>query len=298
MLSLHPELESLADSRVAPLIARERREVFSVQPEVRIAGWAGATLLAAAAGIVLKNNLERIGPLALAALIAVAAIACYAFVWWRRDRAAVADDYVLLLGALLTSADVAFIETRFDVFGEQWKHHLLLLAALHGATAYAYRSRMLLSLSVAALAGWIGVDEAHDPKDLAIAAFLAAGLVLAWREADRRFRASTFFTTTFDHFAANLALIGGIALLAEDDAQAIGALVTIALAALVIAWALRTRRELFALYAVVYAVIAADVFLIDATDDEKAAYLIIIASIVAAIAVLLALHAKFREARA
>lgn len=296
MFTLEHELESLAEPRVAALIARERREVFSLQPEVRVAGWAGATLLAAAAGIVLKNNLERIGPLALAVMMGIAAAACYVFVWWRRDRASIADDYVLLLGALLVSADVAFIEAQFQLFGAHWKRHLLLLAVLHGATAYAYRSRMLLSLSIAALAGWLGVERARRPEGLAIPAFLSAACVTAWREIDRRLHDTTF-TTTFDHFAANLALGGGVALLFEDDTRTIGTFLTLALAAVVIAWAFRMRRESFALYGVLYAVVAIDVFLIEAAGDEKTGLLIVIASIIGSIAALLALHAKFREMR-
>jgi len=297
MFTLEHELESLAEPRLAALIARERREVFSLQPEVRVAGWAGATLLATAAGIVLKNNLERIGPLALAVMMGIAAAACYAFVWWRRERASIADDYVLLLGALLVSADVAFIETQFHLFGAHWKRHLLLLAVLHGATAYAYRSRMLLSLSIAALAGWLGVDRAGRPEDLAIPAFLSAACVMAWRELDRRLNRHTSFTTTFDHFAANLAFAGGLALLFENDTRTIGTFLTIALAAVVIAWALRMRRESFALYAVLYAVVAIDVFLIDAAKDDKTGLVIVIASIIGSIAALLALHARFRELR-
>ena len=72
MLSYEPELEQLrpilGDGAANVLIARERREVFSIYPELRLASWGGVMLLATAAGIVLKNNLDRIGPLALAVL--------------------------------------------------------------------------------------------------------------------------------------------------------------------------------------------------------------------------------------
>src|SRR6185369_3447295 len=112
MLSYEPELESLrphlGDRAADVLIARERREVFSIYPELRLASWAGVMLLTTAAGIVLKNNLDRIGPLALAVAMGLAAAACYGWVWWRRSRASLVDDYVLLLGALLLSADVGF----------------------------------------------------------------------------------------------------------------------------------------------------------------------------------------------
>ena len=81
MLSFESEIEQLrpqlGDGAADVLIARERREVVSIYPELRLASWAGVMMLATAAGIVLKNNLDRIGPLALAAMIWAAAVACY-----------------------------------------------------------------------------------------------------------------------------------------------------------------------------------------------------------------------------
>lgn len=298
MFSLQPELESLrprlGDAAADALIARERREVFSVYPELRIVAWLGATLLAAAAGVLLKNNLQRVGPVVLAMLIGAAAVACYAWTWWRRARASVVDDYVLLLGALLVSADVAFIESQFPLFDDAWRRHLLLLAIVHAAGAYAYRSRMLLSLSITALASYIGFDRGSSVGALALPAFLTAAALIAWREADRRIRAATTFSRTFEHFAANVALIGGLTLL-DSSGPVIGGLVTIGIAAAVIAWGFRSRHEPFVLYAFVYGVIGAVALLVDVFDDGTTIALIVLVSMIVAVAGLLFLHARFKE---
>jgi len=316
MLSLERELEALratlGDARTNALIARERRELFSVYPELRVCAWLGATMLAAAAGVVLKNNYERVGPLALSILIGVAAVACYAWTWRRRTRAAspptanrqpstVVDDYVLLLGALLVSADVAFVESQFHLLDRHWKHHLLVLAVVHAAGAYAFGSRMLLSLSVVALAGWIGFErDARAPRDLAIPAFVTSVALLTWREADRRIRSSpksVSFFRTLEHFAANAALLGGLAVSGHDEG--LGALVTVAVAALVIAWGFRTRHEPFVLYAFVYAVIATDILLTEWLDDsETAVVLVLLLSMVGAVIGLLRLHTRFTRSGA
>lgn len=314
MFSLEPEIERLrpilGDAVVRLLIARERREVFSIYPELRLCAWGGAVLLAAAAGVVLKNNLERIGPLALALMIGAAAAACYAIVWSRRARAGVADDYVLLLGALLVSADVAFVEAQFRLFGPQWHRHLLVLALLHGAGAYLFRSRMVLSLSIVALAGWIGIerrgiaDAVDEPIEFAFRAAVCAVLLLVWRAADRRIAgaATPEFSPLFEHFAANLGLFAGVALMLEDDSRMAGALVTIAIATGVMAWGFRRRSESFVLYAFLYAVVAFDVLILDLLDAagtlaEEMVMLVIATSMVAAIVALFVIHARFRRLR-
>lgn len=301
MLSLETELQRLRpllrDRVTEVLLARERREVFSVYPEVRIAAWLGAMLLATAAGIVLKNNLERIGPLALALGIGVVAVACYAWVWRRRTGAAIADDYVLLLGALLISADAAFVESQFHILGATWHRHFLLLALLHGAGAYAYRSRTLLSLSIAALAAWLGIErqsfDTMDSSDYAQRAFLSAVLVLIWRVVNRR----TEFASVFEHFAANLALTGGMALTFQRDTRAIGCLITIALAAAVVYRGFLARRESFVLYGFLYGVVAMNVWLIHMVNDQVLDLLIVVISAIAAIVVLFVIHDRFWRLR-
>jgi hypothetical protein len=307
MLSYEPELAQLrpilGDRAADVLIARERREVFSLYPELRLMSWAGVMLLATAAGIVLKNNLDRIGPLALAIAIGLAAAACYAWTWWRRARASLVDDYVLLLGALLLSADVAFVETQFHLLGGQWQRHFLLLAIAHGVGAYVFGSRMVLSLSIAAFAAWLGVEQRHvlelnADRDFAMRAFLCAALVLVWRAIDLRVRRVSDFTPVFEHFAAMLALSGGFVLMIEDDTRVAGCLATILIAAIVIAWGVRTRRESFVLYAYLYAVVAVDVLIVNAISDVEAlALLFIVVSTIAAVVGLIVIHSRMKVIR-
>jgi hypothetical protein len=307
MVSYERELESLrpilGDANTDTLLAQDRREVFSLHPELRILGWGGAMLLATAAGLVLKNNLDRIGPLALAVLLGLTAASCYAFVWWRRARAGVIDDYVLLLGALLVSADVAFIESQFHLLGHAWHRHFLILAVLHGVTAYRFRSRIVLSLSVAALTAWLGVREHPfgDASDYAIRAFVCALLLLAWRSAHVRFDrniAARDFAPTFEHFAANLAFAGSIALMFESATRVLGCLLALAVAAAVIGWGIRTKRELFVLYAFLYAVLAVEVLFAHFVTIDVLIFLFVAVSIIVAIVALFAIHARVREWRA
>jgi Predicted membrane protein (DUF2157) len=312
MLSYEPELEQLRpfldDPTANALIARERREVFSLHPELRMLAWGGAMLLATAAGLVLRNNLDRIGPLALAILMAIAAAACYAFVWWRRARATVdrfansIHDYVLMLGALLVSADVAFIETQFHLLGNAWHRHFLILAVVHGVTAYLYRSRIVLSLSIAAVAAWLGVRETpfDQSVDYALRAFACAALMLTWRAAHVRFERNPKarpFAPTFEHFAANMAFAGAIAFMIEDQTRIIGCLLALAIAAAVIFWGVRTRREMFVLYAFLYAVLAVDVLFAELVNEDALTFFFIVLSVIGAIVALFAIHARVREWR-
>jgi len=308
LLSLEPELTTLRDSgaiddaTAARLIAIERREVVSIYPELRLLTWAGVMLISWGVGLYISKHLDDIGPLAIAATIGIAAIACYAWSLFKRSRqAALADDYVLLLAALLASADVGYIEHHYHLLGASWSRHFLFLALLHAATAYFFNSRLVLSLSVASLAAWLGierrtVDSIFDaPVETAGRAFLCAVVVILWRLIDRAVRPATTFSSLFDHFAANLAFWGGLTLAAHKETRPIGCAITIALAVASMLYGRRFREGTFVIYAWVYGTIAVDIVICDAIHEEVLIALYLLVSTIAAIIGLFISHARLRR---
>ena len=310
MIDLSPDIESLRAAgtidgpTAARLMARERREIFSVHPELRALSWLGAILVATGAGILLSKNLDRIGPVALAASVAVAAVICYAYAGYRRhhSRTSLVDEYILLLGALLLSADVAYVEGQFHLLDHGWPRHLLLLTFVHAAGAYFFGSRTLLSLSLVALAGWMGIEQRVDTifdstTETGIRGMICAAMILLWRGADGRWRADRFFARVFEHFSAHLALIGALTLTVEREARLAGVIATIVIAAVVIRHGFAARSEPFAIYAFVYGVAAVMVFAGTYVEDQIGCGLFAIL-LVMAIAGLFRLHDVFKRSTA
>src|SRR5215831_6441564 len=136
MHSLEDELDQLRsagaldESTVAHAIALERRTVFSVFDELRAALYAAVALVITGVGILVKEHLDRIGPLTLIFALAIAGAACYVPAIRAKSRAggqSTVSDYLLLLGALIVSADVGYAESQLHWLGANWSRHLLLL---------------------------------------------------------------------------------------------------------------------------------------------------------------------------
>jgi len=177
-----------------------RGELVSVRIELQIALWAGVTLVAAGAGVLVKDNLAHLGPVTIGAGIALTAALCLwyvarvapAFSWGPVASPTLAFDYVLLLGVLLIGTDLAYLETRYKLLGPNWPWHLFLLSLIQLAFAFRHDSRAVLSLSLASFAAWRGValslssgalfgrnEVAIRVNALAVGAlFLAAGVLL------------------------------------------------------------------------------------------------------------------------
>jgi len=143
-----------------------RRDLVSIHGELRLLLYAGVVTIMAGVSLLVKENLERIGPLAIASVLGLAAVACLAWVArraapfsWEEDRSPhLALDYLLLLGVLLLGADLTYVEAQFTPLGPAWPWHLLLMAVVMGALAVRYDSRLVFSLALSSFAAWRGVS--------------------------------------------------------------------------------------------------------------------------------------------
>lgn len=306
MLSFEPELTDARDDGVltpptaARLIAMQRREIFSLFAEIRALAWIGAMLVAAGVSVLISNHIKDIGALTIAIVLAVAAAGCYVWAWMRRDRTSLIDDSILLLGGMLVSADAGWIATQWHIDGGRI---LLFLAVIHAVGAYRFESRALLSLSIGALAGWLGIERKLEilfssNVDLAIRAFVCAAILAAWREIDRRARTATTFTPVFEHTAITLAFWGSLILASNEDTATIGVLFTLTLGALSTVYAFRTNTEAFLLYAVIYATLAIDVWVWRAFPGPTLSPFITLVTAIAAVIGLTMAHRRFRSREA
>lgn len=310
MISLESEIASLRDREIldkevaAKLIALERRELIALHNELRLALWLAVALVVAGVGLFLEDNIDRIGHLTLIVLIGIAAFACYAIVWHRHRAGgkSAALDFLLLLAALLLSSDIGYLESQYHIFDDAWRHHLLILAAIHAATAYGFDSRLVLSLSLTSLAGWFGIDnrgEFFEGESWFVASRLlfAGGATLLWRALHARARLFPHFLNIFDHYAAHAALLAALVLIFDDDFEIAGLVLLAALVPLAIWWGVRTRREAFVIYGFIYGVIGLDGIIanhVDGPTGEKLLFLWLSLSTPVAIAALFMIHRRWR----
>jgi len=149
------------ESRAAARLRRAASgSLISVRQELRVLLWAGVFLITAGAGILVRQNLDRVGPVAVAVAIGVAALACLGWAWRQASAPSLVFESVLLLGSLLAAADLAFVEVKFTPLGSHWPWHLLIVAAAYAALAFRFDSKSLFSLSLTSFAAWRGVSLA------------------------------------------------------------------------------------------------------------------------------------------
>src|SRR5436309_11882877 len=113
----------------APRLLRVARgELLSVHRELRTLLYIGVLLATGGVGLLVQENLDRLGPVTIAAAIGLAAAMALGWVartappfsWRESPSPHLGFDYVLLLGVLLAAADLAYVEVRFTPLGAHW----------------------------------------------------------------------------------------------------------------------------------------------------------------------------------
>lgn len=149
-------------------------KLVSVDLEIRLLFYLGVLLTAAGAGLLVQQNYQHIGPLAIAIALGIAALTLLGwaarhappFSWAEAPSPSLEFDYLLLLGVLLGAADLAFVEVQFTPLGSNWLWHLLIVSALMACAATRYDSRTVFSLALSTFAAWRGLSVSFLEKPL------------------------------------------------------------------------------------------------------------------------------------
>ena len=303
---------TLTDDQAAFFGRMARDELVSVHPELQVALWIGVTMIAGGAGLLVKENLARLGPATIGAGIGLAAALCIWYVvrsappfsWGPVASPSLAFDYVLLLGVLLIGTDLAYLETRFKLLGPSWPWHLLLLSLLQTAFAFRYDSRAVLSLALASFAAWRGVALSFPDgamvgpreQEIRVNALLVGALFLAAGALARRAGRKAHFEPTFGNLGL-LLLLGAAVAGSYGGRSGLESAWLVALAAIAgaaIALAYRARRSDYFAQGVVAAYLG---FLRVATelDLHVGRFYLVAAGSLGVLILILWAHRRFKE---
>jgi len=315
MLSLEDEVRTLSAAgdaeaaAVAVALQLESRAVFSVRVELLVVLYVAVAAIVGGVALLVRAHLDRIGPVALTAALFAAAAVCHALAL--RPRLAGRErslwlDYVLLLGALLTSSAVGYAESQFHWLGDAWSGHLLILAMWNGLFAYFFGARLVLSVALTGFAAWLGIDpRLHTPVDMAAPwtglgwrAIGCAGVLAIGAMSHARGARPAAFRDVYEPFAANLALAGALALGFAPGSLWLGAALLIAFASGIAHYGLGRGRESLVLFAVGYGTVGVIGLEARMVGSPLLASNLGLLTVIGAVLLMLKLRARLRKAGA
>lgn len=256
------------------LSALSRRSPLSLFLELNLLLYAGILAFVAGLGWTVTTWSQQLGDVLVLTVLSAILAACF---WYTFSRAApwsaaevpspsLLFDYVLYLGALVWSVELAYLENRFHLLSGQWDLYLLATAALYFVLAYRFDNRFVLSLALSSLAAWFGLTIGHFPSHqdatyrqyaIVYSLFIGAAGAITHRRPLK-----PHFFGTYLNIAANVlfwALLSGVF---DLEGYMLWFIALLAASAASLAWGLSRRQFSFVAYAAVYGYIGASSILL------------------------------------
>jgi hypothetical protein len=246
------------------LAGLSRGEPFSLFLELNILLYAGILAFVAGLGWTISTWSQQLGDVIVLAILSVILAACFWYCFSRAPAWSAGEthspslifDYVLYLGSLVWSLELAYIEERFHLLSGEWDLYVLATAVLFFLLAYRFDNRLVLSLALSSLAGWFGLTISHWPshQDATYrqSAILYSGVVGVIGTALQRRGVKPHFLGTYLNVAANVlfwALLSGVFNL---EGYGVWFLALLVVCGASLAWGLSRRQFSFVAYAAVY----------------------------------------------
>jgi len=264
------------------LAGLSRSEPFSLFLELNILLYAGILAFVGGLGWTVSTWSQQLGDVLVLTILSAMLAACFWYcfsrapAWSPRETSSpgLVLDYVLYLGSLIWSVELAYVENRFHLLSGQWDLYLLATAGLFFFLAYRFDNRFVLSLALSSLAGWFGLTVSHWPshQDAAYRRYAilyslmtgGAGAIL-----QRRGLKPHFFAT-YLNIAANVlfwALLSGVF---NREGYVVWLLGLLAACGASLAWGIKRRQFSFVAYAAVYGYVGVSAILVRDMSDGTA----------------------------
>jgi len=258
----------------ARLEGLSRGEPFSLFLELNVLLYAGVLAFVAGLGWTVNTWSQQLGDILilvpLSALLAASFWYCFsrAPVWSPAETSSpnLLFDYVLYLGCLTWSVELAYVESRFHVLSGQSDLSVLVTAGLFFFLAYRFDNRFVLSLALSSLAGWFGLTISHWPshqddvyRQYAILYSLltgAAGIAL------ERCGLKRHFLGSYLNIAANVLFWAVLSGVFDQQGYGVWLLALLAACGGSLAWGLTRRQFSFVAYAALYGYIGISAILV------------------------------------
>ena len=270
------------DFQHGTLAALVRKERFSVFLELNALLYLGVISFVAGLGWTFRAYFTNLGDPFILAVFSLLFAGCLSYCFSRAapysyeevESPTLVFDYVLYLGCLILSAELAYIEFRFALFRGSWDAYLLMTTAVFALLAYRFDNRFVLSLALASLAGWFGLKVSsfgfRSPGSLRASALVYGTFVAVAGTTLYRQRLKPHFLDAYLHIAANVVFAAIVSGLGDRSQGALylGALIVLSGVAIVLG--VRFNRFVFVAYGAIYGYVGISVKVLERVRHDTA----------------------------
>ena len=276
------EQGAITPEQHSQLAGLARGQPFSIFLELNVLLYAGVLSFVAGLGWTVSTWSKQLGDVIVLAVLSSVLAACSWYIssrapaWSMGEAASPTSifDYVLYLGCLVWSIELAYVENRFHVLSGQWDLYLLATTGLFFFLAYRFDNRFVLALALSSLAGWFGLtvsrwsvrpDEIYRRYALLYCLLVGVGGAVLQRRGLK-----PHFFDTYLNVVTNVLFWAVLSGVFDRSNSFLWFLALLAACGGSLAWGLTRRQFAFVAYAAVYGYVGVSSMILRGVYDETA----------------------------
>lgn len=220
--------KNLIDKEQMDQIAAYRDlNIFSVHTELKLFLYLSVLLFTSGIGILIYENIDSIGHIAILSLLLVVTVICFYFSFknappFQKQQTGFGNpifDYLILAAILLSCIFIGYLQFQYTAFGTHYGLATLIPTVLGLFCAYYFDNKSILSIAITGLAAYIGLsvspqallnNEFYETESLSYSAIGLGVLLVVWSVYSTKIDLKKHFNLVFLTFALHLISISCI----------------------------------------------------------------------------------------
>lgn len=201
--------------------------IFSVHTELKLFLYLSVLLFTSGIGILIYENIDSIGHIAILSLLLVVTVICFYFSFknappFQKQQTGFGNpifDYLILAAILLSCIFIGYLQFQYTAFGTHYGLATLIPTVLGLFCAYYFDNKSILSIAITGLAAYIGLsvspqallnNEFYETESLSYSAIGLGVLLVVWSVYSTKIDLKKHFNLVFLTFALHLISISCI----------------------------------------------------------------------------------------
>jgi hypothetical protein len=160
------EKELITPEQYDQVQAYRNRNLFSLHTELKLFLYASVLLFTSGIGILIYQNINSIGHIAILALLFLITFFCFYFsfknaIGFKKQQTQFENpifDYLILAAVLLSCIFVGYLQFQYTAFGTHYGLATVVPTAIAFFCAYYFDNKSILSIAITGLAAYIGLS--------------------------------------------------------------------------------------------------------------------------------------------
>lgn len=224
------EKELISNEEYQEILNYREKKIFSLHNELLSFLYVSILLFTSGIGILIYTNIDSIGHIAILAINFIIMLLCFYFSFkkvkpWNNNEVLFENpfyDYVVLLGSILATIFIGYLQFQYSVFGNDFKFVSLISAIVCFAVAYYFDNKTVLSIALTATTAFIGItltpntlleNEIYNNLQLTFSGLVLGIVFLLWNvycQKQNLKKHFEFVITTFALHLIGICIISGL----------------------------------------------------------------------------------------